>query len=49
MWCIMKPFEFIYEEIQWWMHQYNLFLLRHCDEAKDIKNTEARQILGFKD
>lgn len=49
MWCIMKPFEFIYEEIEWYLHIYNLFLLRHCDEAKEIKNTEARRILGFKD
>lgn len=49
MWCIMKSFEFIYEEIEWYLHIYNLFLLRHCDEANEIKNTETRRILGFKD
>lgn len=49
LWLIMKPFEFIYEEIEWNMHKYNLFLLRHCDETKEIKNPKARRILGFKD
>ena len=30
------------------MNDYNLFLLRHCDEAKLIKNPEARRILGLR-
>ena len=49
IWAIIKPFEMADDEIKWWLHKYNLFLIRHCDEAKEIKDTEARRILGFKD
>lgn len=49
LWLIMKPLEAIDEEIRWWLYEYSLFLIRQCDEAKEIKNPEARRILGFKD
>lgn len=49
LWLIMKPFEAIDDEIRRLLYEYSLFLIRHCDEAKEIKNPEARRILGFKD
>lgn len=48
-WLIMLPFTLVNEKVKLWMDEYNLFLLRHCDEAKEIKNPEVRRILGFKD
>lgn len=49
LWLSIKPFTFILEIFRQLISKYNLFLIRHSDEAKEIKNTEARRILGFKD
>ena len=48
-WLIYKPMDLFIEFIRSYLYDYQLFILRHCDEAKEIKNKEARRILGFKD